>query len=105
MRFRYSKAPTSQTTKQISTRVPISLYPNIVASYDPKIVGFRDSMSHFALLAPAIYVAFGAQSQRFVERVVTPRAQNLCASKCDPTDRVPLRMCLKLNRYQSSGLS
>jgi hypothetical protein len=52
MRFRYYKARTSQTTKQISTSVPINPYPNIAASYDLKIVGFRNPTHHFASLAP-----------------------------------------------------
>ena len=52
MRFRSYKARTSQTTKQISTMVPTSPYPNIAASSKLKIVGFRNPISYFAPLGP-----------------------------------------------------
>ena len=38
--YRY-KALTSQTTKTITARVPISPYPNIVVSFEHEILEFR----------------------------------------------------------------
>jgi hypothetical protein len=52
MRFRYYKARTSQTTRQIITMVPTSPYPNIAVSSKLKIIGFRNPMSYSALLVP-----------------------------------------------------
>lgn len=52
MRFRSYKARMSQTTKQISTMVPINPYPNIASSSKLKVVGFRNPMSYFAPLIP-----------------------------------------------------
>ena len=51
MRFRYYKARTIQTTKQIITRVPINPYPNIAVSSKLKIVGFRIPMNYLVPMA------------------------------------------------------
>ena len=47
--------------------VPISPYPNIVASTENKILEFKILMSHFEPLVVTMDVQFGTQSEQFVE--------------------------------------
>jgi hypothetical protein len=55
------KARTSQTTKQIITRVPIKPYPNIVASTEYEFLGFK-SDKRVCITDLAVYVLFRTQS-------------------------------------------
>jgi hypothetical protein len=59
----YARARTSQTIKQISTRVPIKPYPNIVASTEtnPRI---QNTDASLCTTGAALYVPFGTQSTR-----------------------------------------
>jgi hypothetical protein len=67
MRCRSYKLRMTQTITQISTMVPISPYPNIVASTENKILEFRILMRHFASFVSTTDVQFGTQSDQFLE--------------------------------------